>query len=98
MELADLFELQKQKNIAKDAVAKAKALAEASTAQVAEMQVIEDMDLLKTEMMEQKKADAAQFELLFMTFRSNGYEELWPGVTGPEAEARAKLPPLFFSC
>jgi hypothetical protein len=33
-----------------------------------------------------------------MTFRKNGYEDLWPGITGPEAEARAKLAPLFFSC
>lgn len=66
--------------------------------ELAEMQVIEDMDHLKTEMMEQKKADFAQFELLFVTFRKNGYEDLWPGITGPEAEARAKLAPLFFSC
>lgn len=40
-----------------------------------------------------------EFDLIFSTFRKNGYEHVWPGVTADnEQQARELLEPVFYKC
>ena len=64
-------------------------------AELDELQVVEEMDRLRSEIDQLKNQNKMVFELIFITFRENGYEELFPGITGPENEARVKYGELF---
>jgi hypothetical protein len=40
-----------------------------------------------------------EFDLIFDTFRKNGYEDVWPGVCGEDkSETKSKMEKLFYKC
>jgi hypothetical protein len=67
--------------------------------ELSELQMTEDMNLLEGGAQNKQKAlELVKFNMVFQTLRLNGYEELWPGVSGPEGQAREKFETLFLDC